>query len=48
MCVYVGTVEEKSLSVGLKHLKKGTWLAKSVEHVILDLRVVSSNPMLGV
>ena len=25
----------------------GTWLAQSVEHVTLDLGVVSSNPMLG-
>ena len=25
-----------------------TWLAHSVEHVILDLRVVSSSPALGV
>ena len=26
----------------------GTWLAQSVEHVTLDLRVVSSCPTLGV
>ena len=26
----------------------GSWLARSVEHVTLDLRVVSSNPTLGV
>lgn len=25
----------------------GTWLAQSVEHTTLDLRVVSSNPTLG-
>ena len=27
---------------------RGTWLAQWVEHVTLDLRVVSSSPMLGV
>ena len=26
----------------------GTWLAQSEEHMSLDLRVVSSSPMLGV
>ena len=27
---------------------RGTWLAKSVKHLILDLRVVSASPTLGV
>ena len=27
---------------------RGTWLAQLVEHVTLDLRVVSSSPMVGV
>ena len=26
----------------------GAWLAQSVKHVTLDLRVVSSSPMLGI
>ena len=27
---------------------RGTWLAQSLEHATLDLRVVSLSPMLGV
>jgi len=28
-------------------LKRGTWLVQSVEHVTLDLAVLSSSPVLG-
>ena len=31
-----------------KNVCRGTWLAQSVEHMTLDLRVVSSSPMLSV
>ena len=30
-----------------KHSNMGAWLAQLVEHVTLDLRVVSSSPTLG-
>ena len=30
-----------------KMLLKNTWLAQSLEHATLDLRVMSSHPMLG-
>ena len=36
------------VSVGLKVGSRGTWLAHLVQHVTLDLRVVSSRPTLGV
>ena len=35
---------------GVRHFKRsrwGAWLAQLVEHVTLDLGVVSSSPMLG-
>ena len=31
-----------------KRVRRGTWLAQSGEHAILDLRVLSSSPTLGV
>ena len=32
----------------VKCVSRGTYLAQSVEHAILDLRVMSLSPMLGV
>ena len=34
--------------IEIKGRNKGAWLAQLVEHVALDLGVVSSNPMCGV
>jgi len=41
--------ENTFVSGSLVELKaeRGTWLARLVEHATLDLRVVSSSPMLG-
>lgn len=43
----LGAVIENPLESGKKELR-GAWLAQSVEHRTLDLRVVSSSPTLGV
>ena len=37
-----------SFSLNNNNLNRGAWLVQSVEHAILDLRVVSSSPTLGV
>ena len=36
------------ISICKNSLNHGAWLAQSVEHVTLDLRVISLDPMLGV
>ena len=39
----------KALEMSLKtQVHRGIWLAQSVEHVTLDLGIMSSNPILGV
>lgn len=36
------------LKIGPQSPRWGTWLTQWVEHAALDVRVVSSNPILGV
>jgi len=43
-----GDIKVKKRWKNKNALNGSTWLAQSVEHVMLDLRVVSLNPTLGV
>jgi len=43
-----GITDNLNISQLFKNKNTGTWLAQSAEHVALDVRVMSSSPMLGI
>ena len=43
-----GKINELEYTAAETMQNRGAWLAQLVQHVALDLRVVSSSPMLGV
>lgn len=45
----MGEVTERKLNeYNIKNLKRDAWLAQLVQHIALNLKVVTSSPMLGV